>query len=110
MLHVSCKSRGGLIIPAGEWNTYADRIKIARVIREQRHVSWFTVLEGPSSRPLHLRHAAAACFLAGLRRLGHTRRTWTRSGPIACVITKPYRPFKIVYATLYLRRLRRRLS
>jgi len=98
--------REALDIPDGRVeNTYANRIKIARVIREQRpRVVILPYWEG--RHPDHYTCATVgyeACFLAGLRRLGHTAATQDvdsfeihRLRNLA-----PHRPFKIIYATLY---------
>ena len=70
--------REALDIPDGRVeNTYANRIKIARVIREQRP----RVVILPYWKGRHPDHYTCAtlgyeaCFLAGLRRLGHTPAT-----------------------------------
>ena len=70
--------REALDIPDGRVeNTYANRIKIARVIREQRP----RVVILPYWKGRHPDHYTCAtlgyeaCFLAGLRRLGHTAAT-----------------------------------
>jgi len=98
--------REALDIPDGRVeNTYANRIKIAGVIREQRP----RVVILPYWKGRHPDHYTCAtlgyeaCFLAGLRRLGHTAATQDvepfdvhRLGN-----HEPFRPFKIVYATLY---------
>jgi N-acetylglucosamine malate deacetylase 1 len=98
--------REALDIPDGRVeNTYANRIKIARVIREQRP----RVVILPYWKGRHPDHYACAtlgyeaCFLAGLRRLGHTAATQDiDSFEIHRLRNlEPHRPFKIVYATLY---------
>jgi N-acetylglucosamine malate deacetylase 1 len=98
--------REALDIPDGRVeNIYANRIKIARVIREQRP----RVVILPYWKGRHPDHYTCAtlgyeaCFLAGLRRLGHTAAT---SDVDSFEIHRlrnhePFRPFKIVYATLY---------
>ena len=98
--------REALDIPDGRVeNTYANRIKIARVIREQRP----RVVVLPYWKGRHPDHYTCAtlgyeaCFLAGLRRLGHTAAT-TGVEPFDVHRLRnhePHRPFKIVYATLY---------
>ena len=99
-------SREALDIPDGRVeNTYANRIKIARVIREQRP----RVVILPYWKGRHPDHYTCAtlgyeaCFLAGLRRLGHTAATAdVDSFEIHRLRNhEPFRPFKIVYATLY---------
>jgi len=98
--------REALDIPDGRVeNTYANRIKIARVIREQRP----RVVILPYWKGRHPDHYTCAtlgyeaCFLAGLRRLGHTAATAdVDSFEIHRLRNhEPFRPFKIVYATLY---------
>jgi len=104
ILQVAC--REALDIPDGRVeNTYANRIKIARVIREQRP----RVLILPYWKGRHPDHYTCAtlgyeaCFLAGLRRLGHTAATAdVDSFEIHRLRNhEPHRPFKIVYASLY---------
>jgi len=82
--------RQALDIPDGRVeNTWENRLKVARVIREQRP----RVVILPYWKGRHPDHYTCstlgyeACFLAGLAKLA-------REG-------KPHRPFKIVYATLY---------
>jgi bacillithiol biosynthesis deacetylase BshB1 len=98
--------REALDIPDGRVeNTYANRIKLARVIREQRP----RVVILPYWKGRHPDHYTCAtlgyeaCFLAGLRRLGHTAATQdVDSFEIHRLRNhEPFRPFKIVYATLY---------
>ena len=95
-----------LDIPDGRVeNTYPNRVKIARVIREQRP----RVVILPYWKGRHPDHYSCAtvgyeaCFLAGLRRLGHTAATQdVDSFEIHRLRNlEPHRPFKIVYATLY---------
>jgi bacillithiol biosynthesis deacetylase BshB1 len=83
--------RQGLDIPDGRVeNTWENRLKVARVLREQRP----RVVILPYWRGRHPDHYTAsvlgyeACFLAGLAKLDVDA-------------TKPHRPFKIIYATLY---------
>ena len=98
--------REALDIPDGRVeNTFANRIKVARVVREQRP----RVVILPYWKGRHPDHYTCAtlgyeaCFLAGLRRLGHT----AASGDVDSFEIhrlrnhEPHRPFKIVYATLY---------
>ena len=104
ILHVSW--REALDIPDGRVeNTYANRVKVARVIREQRP----RVVVLPYWKGRHPDHYTCAtlgyeaCFLAGLRRLGHTAAT-ADIEPFEVHRLRnhePHRPFKIVYATLY---------
>jgi N-acetylglucosamine malate deacetylase 1 len=82
--------RGALDIPDGRVeNTWENRLKVARVIREQRP----RVLILPYWKGRHPDHYTAsklgyeACFLAGLSKLD--------------LGAAPHRPFKIIYATLY---------
>ena len=82
--------RHALSLPDGAVeNTLENRIQIARVLREVRP----RVVILPYWQARHPDHAAAgalgydACFLAGLRKID--------TG------AEPYRPFKIVYASLY---------
>jgi N-acetylglucosamine malate deacetylase 1 len=112
--------RDALDIPDGRVeNTWENRLKVARVIREQRP----RVLILPYWQGRHPDHYSAsvlgyeACFLAGLSKLdcsaadsaavaagaspaalGAGRPQDSRQGAGA---TKPHRPFKIIYATLY---------
>jgi N-acetylglucosamine malate deacetylase 1 len=124
-------SRLTLDIPDGRVeNTWANRLKVARVIRETRP----RVLILPYWKGRHPDHYTAsvlgyeACFLAGLAKLnvsagrdtgGHDfahadtfRNTGghdfsraatgaERSGALAPEVLRPHRPFKIIYATLY---------
>jgi bacillithiol biosynthesis deacetylase BshB1 len=83
--------REALDIPDGRVeNTFDNRLKVARVIREQRP----RVVILPYWKGRHPDHYTAstlgyeACFLAGLRKVD-----WGAA--------PPHRPFKIVYATLY---------
>ena len=98
--------REALDIPDGRVeNTYPNRIKLARVIRERRP----RVVILPYWKGRHPDHYTCAtvgyeaCFLAGLRRLGHTAATHdVDSFEIHRLRNlEPHRPFKIVYATLY---------
>ncbi len=82
--------RRALDIPDGRVeNTWENRLKIARVIREQKP----RVVILPYWKGRHPDHYTCstlgyeACFLAGLAKLD--------------LEGKPHRPFKIVYATLY---------
>jgi N-acetylglucosamine malate deacetylase 1 len=105
--------REALDIPDGRVeNTWENRLKVARVIREQRP----RVVILPYWKGRHPDHYTAstlgyeACFLAGLARLdvggvagdapalraGRPQDSRQDAGA-----TKPHRPFKIIYATLY---------
>ena len=97
--------RGALDIPDGRVeNTYENRLKVARVIRE--HKPRVVIL--PYWLGRHPDHYTAstlgyeACFFAGLTKLDLTTGK-PRIGeanpndPLAA----PHRPFKIVYASLY---------
>ena len=89
---ILCTSwRQGLDIPDGRVeNTWENRLKVARVLREQRP----RVVILPYWKGRHPDHYTAsvlgyeACLLAGLAKLDVDA-------------TKPHRPFKIIYATLY---------
>jgi bacillithiol biosynthesis deacetylase BshB1 len=99
--------RGVLDIPDGRVeNTYDNRLKVARVVREQRP----RVVILPYWKGRHPDHYAAsalgyeACFLAGLEKLAVS----SQSSVIRQASTgkdsrnlAPHRPFKIIYATLY---------
>jgi bacillithiol biosynthesis deacetylase BshB1 len=91
ILHVSW--RDALDIPdGGVENTFANRVKVATVIRAQRP----RVVILPYWKGRHPDHYTAstlgyeACFIAGLAKL-----------TVEGTETGPHRPFKIVYATLY---------
>jgi bacillithiol biosynthesis deacetylase BshB1 len=82
--------RQALDIPDGRVeNTWENRLKVARVIREQQpHVVILPYWQG--RHPDHYTCSTLgyeACFLSGLAKLD--------------LEGKPHRPFKIVYATLY---------
>jgi bacillithiol biosynthesis deacetylase BshB1 len=86
--------RHALDIPDGRVeNTYENRLRVARILREQRP----RVVILPYWKGRHPDHYTCAtlgyeaCFLAGLSRLK------THDGDAS----PPHRPFKIVYATLY---------
>ena len=85
--------RHALDIPDGRVeNTWENRLKIARVIREQRP----RVVILPYWQGRHPDHYTCsvlgyeACFLAGLSKL-----------QLEDPVSPPHRPFKIVYASLY---------
>jgi len=82
--------RQALDIPDGRVeNTWENRLKVARIIRETRP----RVVILPYWQARHPDHATAstlgyeACFLSGLKKLD--------------IPGEPHRPFKIVYASLY---------
>jgi len=95
---ILCTSwRQALDIPDGRVeNTWENRLKVARVIREQRP----RVVILPYWKGRHPDHYTAsvlgyeACFLAGLAKLDAA----AAAGGSQLL---PHRPFKIVYATLY---------
>ncbi len=100
--------RQALDIPDGRVeNTWENRLKVARVIREQ----WPRVVILPYWKGRHPDHYTAsilgyeACFLAGLAKLvirGQSSVARASSPAIASVgELPPHRPFKIIYATLY---------
>jgi len=89
--------REALDIPDGRVeNTWENRLKVARVLREQRP----RVVILPYWQGRHPDHYTAstlgyeACFLAGLAKLD------VDAAPSAPE-QKPHRPYKIIYATLY---------
>jgi bacillithiol biosynthesis deacetylase BshB1 len=96
--------RQALDIPDGRVeNTWENRLKVAKVIREIRP----RVVILPYWKGRHPDHYTcstlgyAACFLAGLAKLG-TRGQGSEvsvAGEISSL--PPHRPFKIIYATLY---------
>jgi N-acetylglucosamine malate deacetylase 1 len=100
--------RGALDIPDGRVeNTWENKLKVARVLREQRP----RVVILPYWKGRHPDHYTAstlgyeACFLAGLRKLeiasqASARGTAQAPGPTGDALA-PHRPFKIIYATLY---------
>ena len=97
--------REALDIPDGRVeNTWENRLKVARVIREQRP----QVVILPYWKGRHPDHYTAstlgyeACFLAGLAKLDidATGAPCPRSKMMPTNLP-PHRPFKIIYATLY---------
>ena len=78
-------------------NTWENRLKVARVLREIRpRVLILPYWEG--RHPDHYKASTLgyeACFLSGLAKLNLTPRNPARPLP------PPHRPFKIIYATLY---------
>jgi len=102
--------RGALDIPDTRVeNTYDNRLKIARVIRMLRP----RVVILPYWEARHPDHAKSsplgyeACFLAGLTKLdlsgvsAESLSVTVSSSSAALSAEKPYRPFKILYASLY---------
>src|SRR5919109_1199307 len=99
--------REALDIPDGRVeNTWENRLKVARVIREQRP----RVVILPYWQARHPDHYAAsvlgyeACFLAGLAKLDVSHTLSTQHSSFSEAIQrdgKPHRPFKVIYATLY---------
>src|SRR5271156_6113608 len=92
--------RRALDIPDGRVeNTWENRLKVARVLREQRP----RVLILPYWKGRHPDHYTAstlgyeACFLAGLGKLDIARA----GADDGATNLPPHRPFKIIYATLY---------
>src|SRR5690348_10308176 len=93
--------RQALDIPDGKVeNTWDNRMKVARVIREQRP----RVLILPYWQGRHPDHYTAsqlgyeAAFLAGFKKLGNTPGSL---GAQAISELPAHRPFKIIYASLY---------
>jgi N-acetylglucosamine malate deacetylase 1 len=93
---LSTSWRGALDIPDGRVeNTWENRLKVVRVLREQRP----RVVILPYWKGRHPDHYTAsvlgyeACFLAGLSKLD--------VGESDAATFASHRPFKIVYATLY---------
>jgi bacillithiol biosynthesis deacetylase BshB1 len=102
--------RDALDIPDGRVeNTWENRLKVARVIREQRP----RVVILPYWLGRHPDHYTAstlgyeACFLAGLSKLDLSGQASKIDRPthlqaaLEAAEPGPHRPFKIVYATLY---------
>jgi len=95
--------RRALDIPDGRVeNTWENRLKVAKAIRETRP----RVVILPYWKGRHPDHYTAsilgyeACFLAGLAKLDTATTGDSRKSGQAFANT-PHRPFKIVYATLY---------
>jgi bacillithiol biosynthesis deacetylase BshB1 len=100
--------RQALDIPDGRVeNTWENRLKVVRVLREQRP----RVVILPYWKGRHPDHYTAsvlgyeACFLAGLAKLDpaalRAGRPQDRRQDAGTAEFPPHRPFKIVYATLY---------
>ncbi len=109
---LSTSWRQALDIPDGRVeNTWENRLKVVRVLREQRP----RVVILPYWKGRHPDHYTAsvlgyeACFLAGLAKLDVSQgepRNWRPDAlrtPAECDAAEllPHRPFKIIYATLY---------
>ena len=96
--------RDALDIPDGRVeNTWENKLKVARVIRERRpRVVILPYWEG--RHPDHYTCSTLgyeACFLAGLTKLGKTHG-WTEPEDLDAISNlPPHRPFKIIYASLY---------
>ena len=85
-------------------NTWENRLKVARVLREQRP----RVVILPYWKGRHPDHYTAstlgyeACFLAGLAKLdARSHPPVSNQSSTADEALAPHRPFKIIYATLY---------
>jgi len=100
--------RQALDIPDGRVeNTWENRLKIARVIREQGpRVVILPYWQG--RHPDHYNCSIVgyeACFLAGLSKLQLRKEAERQTEPKATanedLLDRPHRPFKIIYATLY---------
>src|SRR5690348_8808294 len=92
--------REALDIPDGRVeNTWENRLKVARVIRQTRP----RVVILPYWEGRHPDHYMAsklgyeACFLAGLAKLAVS----SQPSAVSSEQPLPHRPFKIIYATLY---------
>ena len=108
---LSVSWRQALDIPDGRVeNTWENRLKVARVLREQRP----RVVVLPYWKGRHPDHYTAsvlgyeACFLAGLAKLDVEQALGTQHSALSQKVVPshadgllPHRPFKIVYATLY---------
>ncbi len=96
--------RQALDIPDGRVeNTWENRLKIARVIRQQRpRVVILPYWQG--RHPDHYTCATLgyeACFLAGLSKLQIDQSAPGTAAAHDEFTHRPHRPFKIIYATLY---------
>jgi N-acetylglucosamine malate deacetylase 1 len=101
---LGCSWRRALDIPDGRVeNTWENRLKVARVIRETRP----RVVILPYWKGRHPDHYTCsvlgyeACFLAGLAKLALSSQPSAPSQSDAGGVLAPHRPFKIIYATLY---------
>ena len=100
---LGCCWRRALDIPDGRVeNTWENRLKVASVIRETRP----RVVILPYWKGRHPDHYTCsvlgyeACFLAGLAKLSLSSQLSASSADASAALA-PYRPFKIIYATLY---------
>ena len=96
--------RQALDIPDGRVeNTWDNRLKVARVIRETRP----RVVILPYWKGRHPDHYTCstlgyeACFLSGLAKLGTKDQGSGINAAAELSSLPPHRPFKVVYATLY---------
>ncbi len=96
--------RTALDIPDGRVeNTWDNRLKIARIIREQRP----RVVILPYWQGRHPDHYTGsllgyeACFLSGLSKLPLPDDSPRQGAPGNPFASAPHRPFKIIYASLY---------
>jgi bacillithiol biosynthesis deacetylase BshB1 len=96
--------RHALDIPDGRVeNTWENRLKVARVIREQRP----RVVILPYWQGRHPDHYTCstlgyeACFLSGLSKLDLHEESRKHGATAGGVPLPPHRPFKIIYASLY---------
>jgi bacillithiol biosynthesis deacetylase BshB1 len=97
--------RQALDIPDGRVeNTWENRLKIARILRQQRP----RVVILPYWQGRHPDHYTCstlgyeACFLAGLSKLQLRQEAERHPGqPDNDLLDNPHRPFKIIYASLY---------
>ena len=97
--------REALDIPDGRVeNSWENRLKVARVIREQRP----RVVILPSCKGRHPDHYTAsvlgyeACFQAGLAKLDVSSEVSSQPSALRQKHSSlPHRPFKIIYASLY---------
>jgi bacillithiol biosynthesis deacetylase BshB1 len=96
--------RKALDIPDGRVeNTWENRLKIARVIREQKP----RVVILPYWQGRHPDHYTCsvvgyeACFLSGLSKLQLQDELRKQGAPGQVLPLAPHRPFKIIYASLY---------
>jgi N-acetylglucosamine malate deacetylase 1 len=96
--------RLALDIPDGRVeNTWENRLKVARVIREQRP----RVVILPYWKGRHPDHYTCstlgyeACFLSGLSKLELHEESRKHGATSGALPLPPHRPFKIIYASLY---------
>ncbi len=103
-LILKCSFRRALDIPDGRVeNTWENRLKVVRVLRETRP----RVLILPYWEGRHPDHYTAsvlgyeAAFLSGLAKLAVSHQPSAVSEPSVELAPAPHRPFKIIYASLY---------